>query len=103
MGFCRQRDIWVMALLEDDAPPHDLINAKILLEDALDVITHQWEKYIRFDKNLLFDVKSIRSEKYTVKGEKMAKGEGTKGVILRKRNYAGVDFSNRFPFEIWHF
>jgi hypothetical protein len=43
MGFCRKRDICVIALLEDAAPPHDLINAEILLEDALDVITNQWE------------------------------------------------------------
>jgi len=37
-----------------------------------------------FDKNLLFNGKSIRKEKGTVKEKKRAKGKETKGIHLKK-------------------
>jgi len=39
---------------------------------------------IIFDKNLLFNGKSIRKEKGTVKEKKRAKGKQTKGIHLKK-------------------
>jgi len=48
-----------------------------------------------FDKNFLLDGMRINNEKEEVKGENRAKSMRTKGVFLRKRDVAGLDFTNR--------
>jgi hypothetical protein len=51
---------------------------------------------------LPFDGKTIKQGKDRIKKIKRAEGKVTEGVLLRKRNYAGLDLSNKFPFEIQH-
>jgi hypothetical protein len=41
------------------------------------------------------DGKSIKKEKDTVKEKNRAEGQGAKSVFWRKREFAGIDFTNR--------
>jgi len=47
-----------------------------------------------FDKNFLLAGKSITKEEDRIKKKNRAKGKGTKGVFLRKRDYTGLDLNN---------
>jgi hypothetical protein len=49
---------------------------------------------VTFEKNFLFDGKSIRKEKGTVKKKDGVQGKETRGGLWRKRDYSELDFTD---------